>query len=261
MQEQRYQQVQGVAVAAAAVTIVLTGIAFWLSYEHLAEVAAGNGLPGVRGWAWPSTVDLFIVLGELLVLRASLQGKRDWFAFSITAGGSLASIALNVAGVGEDASKMEYVVAGVPPVAALLAFWALMRQVHEALRRQVVLPAPVAPTIPLQPAMPAYHPLPEELEAYDEELEDYLEEAGEPQVTALEEPLEIPEWVRENLEAPTIDQATLVEKLVANGEPLPGRKTIADQYGVTDWIARQALKEAKDRLQEDSQTVSLTKEN
>lgn len=236
MHAPRYRQVQTVAVAASAVTIVLTGIAFWLSYEHLAEVAAGNGLPGVRGWAWPSTVDLFIVLGELLVLRASLQGKRDWFAFSITAGGSLASIALNVAGVGEDASRMEYIVAAVPPVAALLAFGALMRQVHEALQHQVVLQAPPAPPLPLQPPVV--------------ELEAPLEEAGE-----------LPEWVEEALVTPTIDQETLVEKLVADGEPLPGRKTVADTYGVSDWTARQALKEAKERLQETDQLATVAKEN
>lgn len=221
----RYNPVQTVAVAASAVTVFLTGIAFWLSYEHLAEVASGHGLAGVRGWAWPSTVDFFIVLGELLVLRASLQGRRDWFAISITASGSLASIGLNVAGVGEDASRMEYVVAGVPPVAALLAFAALMRQVHEALHREELVPAPPAP-----------------LQAPVEELE-----------TPVEEPGELPAWVEEALVSPTIDQESLVEKLVANGEPLPGRKTIADTYGVSDWIARQAVAEAKRRLQETDQ--------
>lgn len=236
------------AVAASAVTIVLTGIAFWLSYEHLAEVAAGNGLPGVRGWAWPSTVDLFIVLGELLVLRASLQGKRDWFAFSITAGGSLASIALNVAGVGEDASRMEYIVAAVPPVAALLAFGALMRQVHEALRHQVVLQPPA--TVRQEPL-----PVPVvNLEVVEETMETpvgELEEAGEPQVSGLEAQTVVE----------VVTQEVLIELLVAGGEPLPGRKTVADQYGVSDWTARQALKEAKERLQETDQTAAMVKEN
>lgn len=237
MRETRYRHTLTVGYAASAVTIALTAAAFWLSYEHLAGVASDNGLPGVRGWAWPATVDLFIVLGELLVLRASLRRKKDFFAYSITASGSLASIALNVAGVGQDASRMEYVVAGVPPVAALLAFAALMRQVHEALSHQVVLPAP---PLPLQ--APVEAPV-VDLEAEEE----FLEEAGDPQVS--------------DLESASIDQETLVEKLVANGEPLPGRTTVMKTYGVTAWVARRALEIAKERLQETDQTLQLTKEN
>ncbi|MEI5520687.1 DUF2637 domain-containing protein [Streptomyces brasiliscabiei] len=123
------------AAGAAAVTIALTAAAFWLSYEHLHDIASANGLTGARAWAWPATVDLFIVAGELLVLRASLRGAVDWWAYVLAAVGSLGSIALNVAGVGADAQPMEYVVAAVPPTAALVAFAALMRQVHEALHR------------------------------------------------------------------------------------------------------------------------------
>ncbi len=123
------------AVGAAAVTISLTGAAFWLSYEHLHDIAGGNGLDGARAWAWPATVDLFIVIGELLVLRASIRGAVDRWAYALAAIGSLGSIALNVFGVGNTAQPMEYVVAAVPPSAALVAFGALMRQVHEALNR------------------------------------------------------------------------------------------------------------------------------
>lgn len=123
------------AAGAALVTIALTGAAFWLSYEHLHDIANGNGLGGARAWAWPATVDLFIVAGELLVLRASLRGAVDGWAYALAAVGSLGSIALNVFGVGDGAQPMEYVVAAVPPSAALVAFGALMRQVHDALHR------------------------------------------------------------------------------------------------------------------------------
>jgi hypothetical protein len=124
----------GLAVGAAVVTVLLTAAAFWLSYEHLHDIADGNGLDDARAWAWPATVDLFIVAGELLMLRASL-GRRgmDWWAVALAAFGSLGSIALNVAGVGYGAQPMEYVVAAVPPSAALVAFGALMRQLHERL--------------------------------------------------------------------------------------------------------------------------------
>ncbi|MDQ0795593.1 DUF2637 domain-containing protein [Streptomyces sp. B1I3] len=139
---------QGLAAGATAVTVLLTAAAFWLSYEHLHDVADGNGLNGARAWAWPATVDLFIVAGELLMLRASLRGRIDGWAIALAATGSFGSIALNVAGVGINAEPLEYVVAAVPPTAALIAFGALMRQVHTALASRPE-PAPVTMTIPV----------------------------------------------------------------------------------------------------------------
>lgn len=144
------------AVAAAAVTVVLTGTAFWLSYQHLSEVAAAHSLRGakVRSWAWPATVDLFIVVGELLILRASLLGRLDWWAVGLTVAGSGGSVVLNVAGVGADAGPLDYLVAAIPPLAALLAFGALMRQLHEHLT------APAADTPP-DTDVPAESPAPD----------------------------------------------------------------------------------------------------
>lgn len=126
---------RALAVAAGVVIIALTAAAFWLSYAHLAEVALAHGMRGkeVRAWAWPATLDLFIVAGELLMLRAALAGKVDPWAIGLTVVGSGSSIALNVAGVGTAAGTLDYVVAAVPPTAALLAFGALMRQIHQAL--------------------------------------------------------------------------------------------------------------------------------
>ncbi|MFJ1995710.1 DUF2637 domain-containing protein [Streptomyces asiaticus] len=150
------------AAGAALVTVALTAAAFWLSYEHLHDVAAGNGLEDpARAWAWPATVDLFIIAGELLMLRAALAKTVDPWAIVLTVAGSGGSIALNVAGVGVDARPLEYVVAAVPPVAALLAFGALMRQVHQALSR---LAAPVEEA----PAAPESEPVPVELERVPE---------------------------------------------------------------------------------------------
>ncbi|MEV7288332.1 DUF2637 domain-containing protein [Streptomyces sp. NPDC093252] len=127
-----------VLAAAGAVIVALTAGAFWLSYAHLAEVAGQHGLghSPVRRWAWPSTLDAFIVAGELLMLRAGLRGVTDRWAVALTGTGALGSIALNVAGVaGTDSARpvplLDYVVAAVPPTAALLAFGVLMRQIHQ----------------------------------------------------------------------------------------------------------------------------------
>lgn len=127
------------AVIAAVASVILTMAAFWLSYEHLHDVAARYGLghSAVRSWAWPATVDLFILIGEVLILRASLRRAVDPWAIGLTIAGSGGSIALNVAGVGAHAQPMDYVVAAVPPIAALLAFGALMQQLHGALTARI----------------------------------------------------------------------------------------------------------------------------
>ncbi|MFB9399099.1 DUF2637 domain-containing protein [Streptomyces echinatus] len=127
-------------LAAGAVILALTAAGFWLSYAHLADVAGEHGLGDspARKWAWPATLDAFIVAGELLMLRAGLRRKPDGWAIALTATGSLGSIALNVAGVTgtrapTDVPRLDCVVAAVPPTAALLAFGVLMRQIHQHL--------------------------------------------------------------------------------------------------------------------------------
>ncbi|MFE3123900.1 DUF2637 domain-containing protein [Streptomyces hydrogenans] len=172
---------RALAVAAGLVIIALTAAAFWLSYAHLAEVALGHGLgqAPARAWAWPATLDLFIVAGELLMLRAALRREVDGWAIALTAVGSLGSIVLNVAGVTGTRNPatvpvLDYVVAAVPPTAALLAFGALMRQIHQAIARAetrpepvateaepapaVVVPAPFAEPLPQVPALPVLGP-------------------------------------------------------------------------------------------------------
>lgn len=144
MHTQSSNATRSLTAGAATVIVILTAAAFWLSYEHLHDVAAANGLTGIRAWAWPATVDLFIVAGEMLMLRAALRSATDNWAIGITATGSLGSIALNVAGVGSGATALQYVVAAVPPAAALVAFGVLMRQVHERL-------ATPRATVPEQP--------------------------------------------------------------------------------------------------------------
>ena len=155
----------GLAVGAATLITAITGIAFWLSYHHLHDVAAHNGLgiDPARAWAWPAVLDLFYLAGELLILRASYLRTVDWWAIALTAIGALGSIGLNVAGVGTDKPALQYVVAAVPPVAALFAFGALMRQLHVWFGTRPVT-TQVAPVVTVEqatvPPMPEQAPAP-----------------------------------------------------------------------------------------------------
>lgn len=147
------------AIGAAVASIVLTAIAFWLSFAHLESIAAQNGLNDERSWAWPAAVDLFIIIGESLMLRAALKGQRDWWAIGLTVFGSATSIGFNIFGVGANAQPMEYAVAAVPPTAALVAFAAVMRQLHTYFAARVApavaTPAAPAPEPVATPAIPA----------------------------------------------------------------------------------------------------------
>ncbi|MFD6550370.1 DUF2637 domain-containing protein [Streptomyces sp. NPDC058398] len=161
------------AITAAALIFLLTGVSLWLSYEHLHDVGQRHGFANdpIRAWAWPAILDLFYAAGEVLILRAALARRVDWWAISLVVFGAGGSIALNIAGVGQGAEPLDYVVAAVPPVASLLAFGALMNQLYRLLatveaaaltpvsdarlsQGQPVIPAApsVAPSVPVEPA-------------------------------------------------------------------------------------------------------------
>ncbi|WP_251067986.1 DUF2637 domain-containing protein [Streptomyces sp. ISL-22] len=142
-------------VAASIFIIALTAGAFWLSYAHLADIAGQHGLgtSPIRRWAWPATLDAFLVAGELLMLRAGLRRVTDKWAIAVTAIGSVGSIALNVAGVtgtGKASAVpfLDYVVAAVPPAAAMVAFGVLMRQIHQLVERPVDHSEPGSTPVP-----------------------------------------------------------------------------------------------------------------
>ncbi|MFI0899097.1 DUF2637 domain-containing protein [Streptomyces sp. NPDC020983] len=172
-------------IAAGLAIVILTAAAFWLSYAHLADVARTNGLAAspARRWAWPATLDLFIVAGEVLMFLAALRGRTDWWAIGLTVTGSLGSIGLNVAGVGARQPLLHYVVAAVPPFAALLAFGALMRQVHRLIPDTTPAPAAVVPLPAPEPAAPVT------LERADPDPEPALELPPAPVPVAVEAPV------------------------------------------------------------------------
>jgi hypothetical protein len=233
-------------VAAGVVIIALTGAAFWLSYAHLHDVAAAHGLGNspMRAWAWPATLDLFIVAGEIMMLVAALAKRRDPWAIGLTVAGSFGSIGLNVYGVGGDAPKIEYLVAAVPPAAALLAFGALMRQVHHALAGAEDSAEPVvndqeeladaqAPTAPLTLLPEAQAPALAEVLADEEAVHDVPEEDDAPE----EEP--VPVYTIST--KPTVEEIdAAVRDLRQDGLPLSGER-LGQYFGVSARTGRRYL--------------------
>jgi hypothetical protein len=168
-----------ITVIAVIMTIGLTAVAFWLSYEHLHDVADANGLSGMRAWAWPATLDAFIVIGETLILRASIMRTVDRWAIFLTIIGSVGSIVLNVVGVGTEGDALDYTVAAVPPVAALLAFGILMRQLHQALTRRIY-GTPLPEITPDAPGADGHADMVEAHEIMNRMSEDYVDDEPGP---------------------------------------------------------------------------------
>jgi len=114
----------------AAVTVIATAVGFWLSYAGLHAFAVRAGLAGPEAWAWPSSVDLFILAGELGITISTLRdGAPDLRAWGYFAAGAGPSVAFNVLHVVHVVGWAKYAVAATPPVAAVLALAALMQQV------------------------------------------------------------------------------------------------------------------------------------
>lgn len=89
--------------------------------------AGGLGLPPWTRSSSPANC-------SCCVLRSGVRPTSGPVA--VTAAGSVGSIALNVAGVsgadnGRSVPLLDYVVAAVPPAAAMVAFGVLMRQIHQ----------------------------------------------------------------------------------------------------------------------------------
>jgi hypothetical protein len=122
--------VRYVVMFMVAAVATATGVGFWLSYSNLHDFATRAGEKGAEAWAWPSTVDLFIVAGEAALLIGFLLHKKDpwgWvyliLGFSMSATGNVLHIMH-----GPLPWWAPFAAAGVPPVAALLALSALLRQ-------------------------------------------------------------------------------------------------------------------------------------
>lgn len=158
--------VTGVIAAMIAATAAATAVGFWLSYAGLHDFAVHAGLRGPEAWAWPGSVDLFILAGEAGVTIAALRRQQDRAAWVYLGLGFAASVTANVLHVDPSAlAWTRYAVAAVPPVAAMLALAALLRQVYKTaesaepqdrghpLGDQVEEPAPAEPdTAPEVPA-------------------------------------------------------------------------------------------------------------
>lgn len=132
-----------VRVTTVIIMVSIVGIAtadgFAQSYSGLYEWALLHKLSGWKAETFPLLVDLFILVGELGLFLLAIDGYKvrasflSWtdivFPAAVATAGWGVSLWFNVNHI-PDATTEDKVTAGVPPVAAMVGLFILLRTVH-----------------------------------------------------------------------------------------------------------------------------------
>lgn len=122
---ERIERVTTAGVAGLAVG------AFLLSYDALHQLARSSHVPALLAWLWPLIVDGFILVASLAVLDAVHSGRRPLYPWVLVLAFSALSVTFNVLHAPDD--LVAQLVAAIPPLALVLSFELLMRQIHHRL--------------------------------------------------------------------------------------------------------------------------------
>lgn len=76
----------------AAASVVVAGLAFWLSFTALSDLAVRFGVPEFQAFAFPLVVDGLVIVAT--VAAATLKTSR-WYAWALLLVGSAVSVAGN----------------------------------------------------------------------------------------------------------------------------------------------------------------------
>lgn len=104
---------------------------FAMSYDALHSLALTQGVPPALAWMWPLVVDGFIVIASLSVVRAVADNRRAGYPWLLVLTFSTISVTFNV--VHAAPTVVARFVAAIPPMALVLSFELLMRQLRHQL--------------------------------------------------------------------------------------------------------------------------------
>jgi hypothetical protein len=117
-----------------ALVVMLAVGAFVLSYDALRALAEEHGVRPELSWIWPLTVDGFLFVASLAVVRNGLLGERTAYQWALVAVFTGVSVAFNVLHSG--AGWLARLVGALPPIALVLAFELAMSQLKSELQRR-----------------------------------------------------------------------------------------------------------------------------
>lgn len=125
--------------SSVAGTVLITGLAFWLSFTALSDLARRSGVDSAQAWAWPLIVDGLILVSTVAVL--ALDGHAGvWYPWALLMAGTAVSVTANAlhATVAADADVpglLAGCVAAVPPLVELASthLTVVLLRAHRAL--------------------------------------------------------------------------------------------------------------------------------
>jgi len=124
--------------------LVITVVTFVTSFDAVAEVAVSlEAVAPELGWTIPLALDGLIVVGSAVLWTESLEDRWHAFPLATVAAASVLSVTANVAHAGSDV-LLGQVLAGVPPVALIVAVELAAWQLRRAFRRTRDLAGEVA---------------------------------------------------------------------------------------------------------------------
>lgn len=87
------------SVSTSVLTVLLTFSAFALSYSVLYELALAHGFQPWLAWLWPLSLDAFVIIATIAVVRNSLRGETTKYPIFLVGAFTLLSIVLNTVDV------------------------------------------------------------------------------------------------------------------------------------------------------------------
>lgn len=130
--QQNNRTIQQIDTWTNRLLVVIVLIPFALSAAALQDLAHKNGVK--FSWLYPIMVDGGLIIFKLLVLRASLRGTSDRYAWFMAVSATVASVALNV--VHAPPEILSQIMAGLPPLVILFAFIAVSRRLEETAKEE-----------------------------------------------------------------------------------------------------------------------------
>lgn len=145
--------------------LLITVVTFITSFDAVSEVAVElEAVAPNLGWTIPLALDGLIVVGSAVLWSESMEDRWHLFPLITVVAAAILSVTANIAHAGTD-SLLGQALAGVPPVALILAVELAAWQIRRSIRRNNqqqsrAAEAPIAAAAPVAPvaAVPAVAP-------------------------------------------------------------------------------------------------------
>lgn len=132
-----------IADAVTALLIMVSIMAFVLSFHNLMGLAMDHGSPVWIAWMFPIMIDAFMIASVLTVVRFKMLKETMFYPWVMVALTTLSSIGFNIAAVYNMGSPLTMTIFAAPPIAVFGALEALMmivraEQAHQPVKSKVV---------------------------------------------------------------------------------------------------------------------------